>query len=573
MSSKPIFPPVSPETEQAANAFGSTVGEVWKAMSGLSLPLPALSQVQSEYLQQATEIWNQSLQRMKAPKAANEDKVEGTIPDRRFAARDWADNPAAAYMAQMYLLNARTLLQLAEQVQGDAKTKNRIRFAVQQWIEAASPANYLALNPEAQRKALETKGESIAQGLQHLLSDIQQGHVSQTDETVFEVGRNVATTEGSVIFENELFQLIEYKPLTAQVHEVPMLFVPPCINKYYILDLQPENSLIRYTVEQGHRLFVVSWRNADESMGQLNWDDYIEEGVIRAVRTVQEVTGGERMNTLGFCIGGTLLATALAVLAARGEKPAASMTLLTTFLDFSDTGVLDLFIDEASVQMREMTIGAASPNEGGLLRGQELASTFSFLRPNDLVWNYVVGNYLKGETPPPFDLLYWNSDSTNLPGPMFCWYLRNTYLENKLKDPGALTVCGETLDLGLIDAPAYIYASKEDHIVPWDAAYRNTQVLKGKKRFVLGASGHIAGVINPPAKKKRSHWIGSASALPAKAQGWFDKAGEHQGSWWPDWAEWLKGHAGKQVAAPKAPGNRKHKVIEPAPGRYVKQKA
>ena len=573
MSSKPIFPPVSPETDQAANAFGSTVGEVWKAMSGLSLPLPALSQVQSEYLQQASEIWNQSLQRLKTPKAANEDKVAGSIADRRFAASEWVDNPGAAYMAQMYLLNARTLLQLAEQVQGDAKTKNRIRFAVQQWIEAASPANYLALNPEAQRKALETKGESITQGLQHLLSDIQQGHVSQTDETVFEVGRNVATTEGSVIFENELFQLIEYKPLTPKVHEVPMLFVPPCINKYYILDLQPENSLIRYTVEQGHRLFVVSWRNADESMGQLTWDDYIDDGVIRAVRTVQEVTGSEKMNTLGFCIGGTLLATALAVLAARGEKPAVSMTLLTTFLDFSDTGVLDLFIDEASVQMREMTIGAASPTEGGLLRGQELASTFSFLRPNDLVWNYVVGNYLKGETPPPFDLLYWNSDSTNLPGPMFCWYLRNTYLENNLKEPGKVVVCGEKLDLGLVDAPAYVYASKEDHIVPWDAAYRNTQVLKGKKRFVLGASGHIAGVINPPAKKKRSHWIATTSSLPAKAQSWFDKAGEHQGSWWPDWAEWLKGHAGKQVAAPKAPGSRKHKVIEPAPGRYVKQKA
>jgi polyhydroxyalkanoate synthase len=225
------------------------------------------------------------------------------------------------------------------------------------------------------------------------------------------------------------------------------------------------------------------------------------------------------------------------------------------------------------VQMRDMTIGAASPSEGGLLKGSELASTFSFLRPNDLVWNYVVGNYLKGETPPPFDLLYWNSDSTNLPGPMFCWYLRNTYLENNLVEPGKLTVCGEPLDLGLVDAPAYIYASKEDHIVPWDGAYRNTQVLKGKKRFVLGASGHIAGVINPPAKKKRSHWIGTGSALPAKADAWFDKAGEHQGSWWPDWAEWLKGHAGTQVAAPKTPGNRKYKAIEPAPGRYVKQKA
>ncbi|HEX6706474.1 MAG TPA: class I poly(R)-hydroxyalkanoic acid synthase [Albitalea sp.] len=545
---------------------------MFKALSGLNLPLPALTQVQSDYLQQATELWNQSLQRLQSP--ANDAKANGVaIGDRRFAGQAWMENPAAAFTAQMYLLNARTLLQLADEVKGDEKTRARIRFAVQQWIEAASPANYLALNPEAQRKALETKGESIGKGLQHLLQDIQQGHVSQTDESVFEVGRNVATTEGSVVFENELFQLIEYKPLTAKVHETPMLFVPPCINKFYILDLQPENSLIRYTVEQGHRLFVISWRNADDSVAQLTWDDYIEEGSIRAMRVVQEITGSETMNTLGFCIGGTILATTLAVLAARGEKPAASMTLLTTFLDFRETGVLDLFIDEASVQMREMTIGAASPQEGGLLKGGELASTFSFLRPNDLVWNYVVGNYLKGETPPPFDLLYWNSDSTNLPGPMFCWYLRNTYLENNLVEPGRLTVCGEALDLGLVDTPAYIYASKEDHIVPWDGAYRNTQVLKGPKRFVLGASGHIAGVINPPAKKKRSHWIGATAATPAKAQAWFDKAGEHAGSWWPDWATWLKGHAGKLIAAPKSIGNRNHKPIEPAPGRYVKQKA
>jgi polyhydroxyalkanoate synthase len=572
VSSQPSPSGPLPGADETANAFGSTVGEVWKAMSGLSLPLPALTQVQTEYVQQAAELWNQSLQRLQAPPAANEEAARAAIGDRRFAAQDWAENPGAAYVAQMYLLNARTLLQLAEQVQGDAKTRQRIRFAVQQWIEAAAPSNYLALNPEAQRKALETKGESIAQGLQRLWSDIRQGHVSQTDESVFEVGRNVATTEGSVVFENELFQLIEYAPRTAKVHATPMLFVPPCINKFYILDLQPENSLIRYTVEQGHRLFVVSWRNADESMSTLGWDDYIEEGVIRAMRVVQEISGAKAMNTLGFCVGGTLLATALAVLAARGEKPAASLTLLTTFLDFTETGVLDLFIDEASVQMREMTIGAASPMEGGLLKGNELASTFSFLRPNDLVWNYVVGNYLKGETPPPFDLLYWNSDSTNLPGPMFCWYLRHTYLENNLVKPGRLTVCGEALDLRLVDAPAYVYASKEDHIVPWDAAYRNTQVLTGKKRFVLGASGHIAGVINPPAKKKRSHWIGDASGLPAQPDAWFDQAGEHQGSWWPDWAAWLKAHAGKQVPAPKTPGNRKYRPIEPAPGRYVKQK-
>jgi polyhydroxyalkanoate synthase subunit PhaC len=560
----PAALPSPADMAASAQAIGSQLGEVWKTLSGLSLPMPVMAEVQGSYLKQATELWNQTLQH---------NETAAPAKDRRFAAPAWVANPAATYTAQMYLLNARTLMQMADSLEGDAKTKQRIRFSVQQWLDASSPNNFLALNPDAQRKALDTQGESISQGMKNLWHDVQQGHVSQTDESVFEVGRNVATSAGSIVFENELFQLIEYKPLTAKVFERPMLFVPPCINKYYILDLQPENSLIRYTVEQGHRVFVVSWRNADESIQQYTWDQYIEDAAIRAIGLVQEITGSEKINTLGFCVGGTILSTALSVLAARGEKPAASVTLLTTFLDFRDTGVLDLFIDETMVNMREMTLGPKSPGGGSLLKGQELATTFSFLRPNDLVWNYVVGNYLKGETPPPFDLLYWNGDSTNLPGPMYCWYLRNTYLENNLVKPGKMTVCGEKVDLGRIDAPAYVYASREDHIVPWEGAYRNTQVLKGKTRFVLGASGHIAGVINPPAKGKRSHWIGATAALPEQAQAWFDKAKEHPGSWWTDWSSWLKTHAGKQVAAPKAPGNKAHKAIEPAPGRYVKQKA
>jgi polyhydroxyalkanoate synthase len=562
MNLSPPLAPAGPDVAAGAQMLSDSLAEVWKTMSGLSIPVPALAELQNAYLKESTELWNQTLQ-AQPPRPA----------DRRFAAAEWTANPASAFVAQMYLLNARTLLELADRVQGDAKTRARVRFAVQQWIDASAPSNYLALNPEAQRKALDSKGQSIAHGLGQLLHDLRQGHVSQTDESLFEVGRNVATTEGSVVFENELFQLIEYKPLTPKVFERPILFVPPCINKYYILDLQPENSLIRHTVAQGHRLFVVSWRNADESVKTYSWDQYIEDAAIRAIQAVQDITGSAKINTLGFCVGGTILSTALAVLAARGEKPAASVTLLTTFLDFSSTGILDLFIDETMVKMREMTLGPQSPGGGSLLKGQELATTFSFLRPNDLVWNYVVGNYLKGETPPPFDLLYWNSDSTNLPGPMYCWYLRNTYHENNLVKPGAVTVCGEKVDLKRVDAPAYVYASREDHIVPWEGAYRNTQVLGGKVRFVLGASGHIAGVINPPAKGKRSHWIGATAALPATAQEWLDRAKEQPGSWWPDWIGWLNGHAGKQVAAPKAPGNRQYKVIEPAPGRYVKAKA
>ena len=556
------------QVQANVQAFSTAMTDMWKTMSGLSLPMDAMAKLQSDYISQATAMWNNTLTAFQ-----KDGTPAAPVGDKRFSAEAWAKNPAAALYAQAYLLNARTLLQMAESVQGDAKTKARIRFAVQQWVDAASPANYLATNPEALAKAIETKGESITQGLQLLWKDIEQGHMSQTDETVFEVGRNVATSEGAVVFENDLFQLIEYKPLTAKVHARPMLFVPPCINKYYILDLQPENSVIRYTVENGHRVFVVSWRNPDASLAAKTWDDYIEDGPIAAIAQVQDITGSEQINTLGFCVGGTILATALAVLAARGEQPAASMTLLTTLLDFSETGILDVFVDEASVKLREVTIGAQAPGGPGLLKGKELATTFSFLRPNDLVWNYVVGNYLKGEAPPPFDLLYWNGDSTNLPGPMYCWYLRHTYLDNALRQPGALTVCGVPLDLTKVTCPVFIYGSREDHIVPWQAAYKSTGVLSGSKdkTFVLGASGHIAGVINPASKNKRSHWVNSK--LPAAADDWFKTATEAPGSWWPVWSGWLGQHGGKQVPAPKAYGNRSHKVIEAAPGRYVKQKA
>ncbi|HEX5311540.1 MAG TPA: class I poly(R)-hydroxyalkanoic acid synthase [Aquabacterium sp.] len=541
--------------------MGQSLGATLKSMAALSMDPANLKEIQEEYLKQATELWNNALEKpdQLAPK------------DRRFAAPEWASNPGSAFLASMYLLNARTLQRMADSLKGDEKARERVRFAVQQWVDAASPANFLALNPEVQKKAVETRGESLTQGMQLLLNDLKQGHMSLTDESVFEVGRNVATTEGSVVFENPFFQLIEYKPLTDKVHEVPFLFVPPAINKFYILDLQPDNSLVRYLLSQGHRVFMVSWVNADDSLAKCTWDDYIEDGVIKAINTTREIAGSDKVNALGFCVGGTLLATALATLAGRGEKPAASLTLLTTFLDFTETGTLDIFIDEAMVQMREMTIGTLSPQQGGLMRGNELAATFSFLRANDLVWNYVVGNYLKGETPPAFDLLYWNSDSTNLPGPMYTWYLRNTYLENKLCKPGAVTVCGQPLDMRLLDMPTFVYASREDHIVPWESAYGSTKVLQGPIKFVLGASGHIAGVINPPTKNKRSYW--TAEGLPATSAEWFAQSTEHPGSWWPTWAKWLESQAGGMVPAPKSQGSRQYPVIEAAPGRYVKRKS
>jgi polyhydroxyalkanoate synthase len=403
---------------------------------------------------------------------------------------------------------------------------------------------------------------------------MQRGRISQSDESAFEVGRNVGTTPGTVVFENELFQLIQYTPTTPAVHEVPLLMVPPCINKFYILDLQPENSLVRYMVEQGNTVFMMSWRNPDQSMGHLGWDDFVEQGAIAAINVAREISGKEKVNVFGFCVGGTIAASALAVEAARGRQPAASLSLFTTLLDFSDNGVLDVFVDENQVAQREQQLA-----RGGLMPGRDLATTFSSLRPNDLVWNYVQQNYLKGKTPPAFDLLYWNADSTNLPGPMFCWYLRNTYLENKLKEPGALTVAGVQVDLGKIDCPVFVYGSKEDHIVPWEAAFASMNLLNPKKaknnRFVLGASGHIAGVINPASKGKRSHWINNASGKtrPKTPEEWMAGATEVKGSWWTEWAKFLAENGGKDVAPPAQPGNARYQPIEPAPGRYVKARA
>lgn len=511
--------------------------------------------LQTEYLKKFTTLW-QDLVTQKTPE----------IKDRRFSSEEWQSDKLHAFTAAAYLLNAEFLQSLTEAIEAEPKTKQRIQFTVQQIIDAMSPANFFVTNPEAKKKILATKGESLTKGISHILNDLRKGRISQSDETAFEVGKNLAITEGAVVFENDLFQLIQYRPLTETVYERPLLLVPPCINKYYILDLQPQNSVVRHLVEQGHTVFLMSWRNPDASGSHLTWDHYVEDGVIRAVHVVQDISGQDKINSFGFCVGGTLISSALAVMFARGEKPIASLTLLTSLLDFSDTGILNIFIDENQVRMRENTIG-----KGGLMPGRDMASTFSFLRPNDLVWNYVQSNYLKGEAPPPFDLLYWNADSTNMAGPMYAWYLRNMYLENNLKEPNKLSIAGHSVDLGAIDAPTFIYASYEDHIVPWTSAYTSTKILNPKKpkqnKFVLGASGHIAGVINPPAKKKRNYWTNDKVCDTAEA--WLEGATDHPGSWWGEWTKFLAKYAGEEIKAPKKYGGASYTPIEPAPGRYV----
>ncbi|MGB4674444.1 MAG: class I poly(R)-hydroxyalkanoic acid synthase [Azovibrio sp.] len=524
----------------------------------------ALKSLQQEFMAQQAKLWQAMLARSQGGQP--EFQVAPEAGDRRFSAPEWSESPIYDYIRQSYLLNARYLKELVEKVPlEDERAREKLRFAARQYVDALAPSNFAATNPEFVRLAVETKGKSITDGINNLLADLEKGRISMTDESVFEVGKNIATTQGAVIFENELMQLIQYEPLTAKVAKRPLLVVPPCINKFYIMDLQPENSLIRFMVEQGHTVFLVSWCNPGAEQGHLGWDDYLEQGPITAIRVVQDISRQKEINTLGFCVGGTLLASALAVLAARGEQPAASLTLLTTLLDYSDTGEIGLFIDEQFLAAREAAIG-----KGGLLQARELQNTFSALRPNDLIWNYVANNYLKGQKPQAFDLLYWNSDSTNLPGPFACWYMRNLYHDNSLRIPGKLEMCGVKVDLSKLEMPTYLFAAREDHIVPWHSAYQSTRLLSGRTRFVLGASGHIAGVINPASKNRRSYWIHDEVKMDSES--WLGAAQEQKGSWWNDWALWIKEHGAGEKAAPKKPGNARYKAIEAAPGRYVKER-
>jgi polyhydroxyalkanoate synthase len=510
-----------------------------------------------------------------------EDAREGRLEppaDKRFAGEAWGRSGPHLVMAHAYLLSVRAMQRMVDAADVSDAMRARLRFSVMQWLDAIAPSNFLALNPDAQESVIASAGKALAEGMANLMNDLRKGRITQTDESKFEIGVNVAVTPGQVVYENPLFQLIQYAPSTPTVHARPLVIVPPNINKFYILDLQPANSFVRHAVDAGCTVFMMSWRNPlpgdDDGVDRTAWSDYLENAVLPALRVAGEITGQPQVNALGFCVGGTLLASALALANARGEQPVAALTLLTSLLDFRDTGVLDVFVDEMHALLRERQLGG-----GGLMSGRELATTFSFLRPNELVWNYVVDNYLKGRTPPAFDLLFWNADSTNLPGPFFAWYFRNTYLENNLKVPGRCVVKDVPLDVTRLEMPAYIFGSREDHIVPWTSAYASTQLLRGPRRFALGASGHIAGVINPPAKKRRSYWVvdgpesDGGQSLPADPAAWLAQAREHAGSWWPDWMSWLGRHAGKQVKAPARAGNAQYAPIEPAPGRYVKVRA
>jgi polyhydroxyalkanoate synthase len=553
-------------TKQQLSMLLPAAGPMAKAAPLAVLGLEPFASLQRELAVQHAKLWQTMLLRKSGE--ATEPMVKPEAGDRRFSAPEWGETPIYDYLRQSYLLNADYLTKVAEAMPiADGATKTRLQFLTRLYVDAMAPSNFAVTNPEFVKTALETKGESITEGIKNMLADLEKGRISMTDESAFEIGRNIAMTPGSVVFENDLMQLIQYAPSTDKVAERPLLLVPPCINKYYLMDLQPENSFVRYIVEQGFTVFLISWRSATEEQGHYTWDDYLEMGPIKALAVVREITGVARPNALGFCIGGPLLCSALAVLIARGEDPVESLTLMTSLLDYSDPGEIGALVTESMVAAYDASIG-----KGGVMHGRDLSSVFSALRANDLIWQYVVGNYLKGKKPAPFDLLYWNSDSTNLPGPCFTWYIRNTYLTNNLRVPGKLEMLGQKVDLGKIRVPSYIMAAREDHLVLWPAAYLSRKILGGPTTYTLAASGHIAGSINPASKNRRNYWVNDSEGSLTPDE-WLAGASEKKGSWWPHWIEWLGQRSGSQVAPPKKTGSRTYKEIEPAPGRYVKARA
>lgn len=548
---------------QAVAAQWQDVGTSWlQALTRQSADPPEPVQRYWESVAHSWSKWADEWQHWAAEGFGNPQTPQ---PDRRFAGPEW-QTPYFALLRDQYLAMCKYWEAAVDSAEVPPRDKEWLRFKVKQWLDAMAPTNFLATNPQAIKLALSTDGESLRKGAENLAADLVKGHVSMTDESAFEVGKNLALTPGFVVYRNALIELIQYTPTTAKVAERPLLIVPPCINKYYILDLQPENSLVRYAVAEGQTVFLISWRNIPPELGKLTWDDYLEQGVLQALTVVKAIADTTTCNVLGFCVGGAMLACTLAVLAARGDKSVASATFLATMLDYTDPGQIGVYVDEKTLAMSE-----PGHLEGKRMNGSELAGAFASLRANELLWSFVVNNYLKGKTPPAFDLLYWNSDSANLPGPMYVYYLRNCYIDNLLRLPGRLTMCGESIDLGKITMPTYILATREDHIVPWRSAYRSVLLFGGDAEFVLGGSGHIAGVVNPASKNRREYWVDGLQA--ADPEEWLASAEEKKGSWWPHWRAWLGRHSSAKRAAPLQPGNRDYPPLDAAPGRYVLEKA
>ncbi|MCH2546466.1 MAG: class I poly(R)-hydroxyalkanoic acid synthase [Alphaproteobacteria bacterium] len=528
-------------------------------------------EIQMAWWQSYMELWNET-----AKSFAGEPSrtiAHANPKDRRFKDKAWQENVVFDFLKQSYLLASDHLQQMVEDVEGlEPHTRQKIEFYTRQYVDAMSPSNFLMTNPEVLRTTLESGGENLVSGLENMLEDLKRGkgklHINMTDTDAFTVGKNLGITKGSVIFQNALMQLIQYEPTTEKVHKTPILVMPAWINKYYILDLKPENSLVKWLTDQGYTVFIISWVNPDAKMSQKTFEDYMNQGPLAALDAIESATGETQVSAIGYCLGGTLLASTLAYLhATKKSSRIVSATYLTTMVDFADSGELSVFIDEDQIQALENKM----QKQGGMLQGSDMATTFNLLRANDLIWSFVVNNYLLGKDPFPFDLLYWNSDSTRMPMVMHSFYLRKMYQENLLVKKGGIVLNDTPLDLSAIDTPSYVLSTREDHIAPWQATYRATQIYQGDVRFVLAASGHVAGVINPPVKNKYCFWTkpDSTKQYPDDTQSFLAVAKEHSGSWWNDWLKWHAPYNGKKVAARKV-GDGKLKPIEDAPGSYVK---
>src|SRR5687768_8749843 len=523
-----------------------------------------LVQAQMELWQQYLALWQHTAQRMMGQKV--EPMAEPAKGDKRFADPAWKDEVVFDYLKQSYLLTARWLQQTVKEVEGvDDKTAKKVDFYTRQFIDAMSPSNFAMTNPQVVKATVESKGENLLKGLQNLLTDLERGKgtlaIRQTDMKAFKVGSNVATSPGKVVYQNKVMQLLQYAPATEQVWQMPLLIVPPWINKFYILDLKPENSFIKWATEQGYTVFVISWVNPDEHLTSLVFEDYMKLGPLAALDAIEQATGEKKVSAIGYCIGGTLMATTLAYMAARGDDRIAACTFFTAQVDFTEPGELGVFIDEDQLASVEEMM-----SKKGYLEGSEMATTFNMLRANDLIWSFVVNNYLMGKDPFPFDLLYWNSDSTRMPARMHSFYLRNMYQNNLLAQPGGITLKDQPIDLQLIKTPTFMPSTREDHIAPWKSTYAATQIFSGPMKFVLSASGHIAGVVNPPAADKYCYWTNTK--LPKTPDAWLETAKQSPGSWWPEWSKWLQKYGGGNVDA-RAPGTGGLPAIEEAPGSYV----
>ncbi|MEX0695881.1 MAG: class I poly(R)-hydroxyalkanoic acid synthase [Rhodospirillales bacterium] len=513
-------------------------------------------------------LWQSTASKMMGQESAP--VVEPSRDDRRFKGEAW-ENDVFDYIKQSYLLTSNWMENTVGDVEGlDKKTQKKVEFFTKQYVDALSPSNFVMTNPEVLQATVESRGENLVNGLRNLLEDMERGggklDIKMTDADAFEIGKNVATSPGKVVFRNDLMELIQYTPSTEKVNKTPLLICPPWINKFYILDLREKNSFIKWAVEQGNTVFIISWVNPDRELAMKTFEDYMLEGPLAAIDAIKKATGEDQVNAIGYCIGGTLLATALAYMAAKKIDSVKSATFFTTMVDFEDAGDLGVFIDDTSLKNLEDKMNAR-----GYLEGNEMASTFNMMKANDLVWSFVVNNYLLGKDPFPFDLLFWNSDSTRMPAAMHSFYLRNMYLDNKLVEPGGIEIDGVKLDLRKIKVPTYIISTREDHIAPWLATYKATQLYKGPIRFVLSASGHIAGVVNPPAGGKYCYWINDET--PADPNKWLEGAVQHEGSWWPDWDAWVKKQSGKALVDARQPGDGKLKALCDAPGTYVNMKA